>query len=78
MVERAKRFPGLLTPCPGCQKQPMIMMNFAGTQNHMECYPCRIRLPSFPTDQEAVQSWECFCIALAPMFPKPEVEDVVH
>lgn len=47
-----------VSPCKGCNKQPVMMQEMGKGNFHTECPPCQVRLWSRPTAQEAIEDWE--------------------
>lgn len=69
---KSKRYQSLLSGCPRCRNQPIVVLNLSqGGRAYLECPPCKFSLPDLPTEQEAVQLWEFFAIGAIRFFPMP-------
>lgn len=69
-MERARRVEGELSGCPGCNGQPLIVEGPDGFR--CECSPCRVRLWSRSSRQEAIGDWEDLPRMPASAEPVPE------
>lgn len=56
MIQRARKLPGAIAPCPCCGKQPFVVEQ--ARLVFLECPPCGSRTAKRETLQEAVASWE--------------------
>lgn len=57
-MELARTLPGIVSGCPRCNGQPLLVTSRGSNQSHFECPPCRVRLWDRPSEQEALADWE--------------------